>query len=561
MYAPTAMVPSAADEVTAYLAEQHQFYPHLATRDGLHAYDGRAPDFSRAAIRHRVAALELWGRRLCAAYPDLTTLMTATPLPSQEAADLALVEYARVYELFRWRDWRLYETDPCFYQSALDVSLYVKRPYAPLAERLAALTRHLACVPDVLAAARANLRVPLSRPATEQAMRAYTALGEYYTTGLLAVCQDMPADRTTRDALYRAVTTAAAAIEEFIAYLREQLAEPGGEFRLGTETLTEMIRSGELVDIPLQRLRALALADLAANRARAEELAGRLGLSLAEAFGNRGRERSPECDILVAAAATIAELRAHLVDSGVVNMELASTAFCRVARTPSFIGAGSAFMDAPGPFERPGLLAQFYVTLPDPAWPVEVRDDWLVKLHPCGLRNTAAHEVYPGHLLQFLHLGHHPSNAARALTSYAGVEGWAHYAEQLLIEADIAHGNPRAELAQLNMALLRDCRLLVALDLHAGAVTLPEAADFIAAHTHLPPIRCRQEALRGAQDPGYLNYTLGKLMLLKLRSDYARQEGQRYSLRRFHDALLSCGAPPLPLARRMLLADPSEPAL
>jgi uncharacterized protein (DUF885 family) len=223
--------------------------------------------------------------------------------------------------------------------------------------------------------------------------------------------------------------------------------------------------------------------------------------------------------------------------------------------------SGSAFMDVPGPFEQPGLPAYFYVTLPSADWPPDVSQAWLAKLNPWGLLNTASHEVLPGHMVHFAHLSQVPSNAARAITSYGAIEGWAHYAEEMLIEAGYGVREPRVEMAQLTMALLRDCRCLVAIDLHTGRLTLAEAAQRIGAETGLAAIRCRQEARRGAQDPAYCVYTLGKLMLRKLRADYARQEGQRYSLRGFHDALLACGAPPIPLARRMLLAEPAGPLL
>ncbi|HEV2239128.1 MAG TPA: DUF885 family protein, partial [Ktedonobacterales bacterium] len=359
----------------------------------------------------------------------------------------------------------------------------------------------------------------------------------------------------------RGIAGAVAAIEGFIADLREQLAEPAGDFRRGAATLAGMVAAGELLPMPLARLRALAEADLAANRARAEVVAGGLGLTLAEGFAALAPGQLEAPGILSAAAAAITGLRADLAESGSVDLAPFSSAACRVEQTPGTLGGSTAFMDAPGAFEQPGLPAYFYITLPDPTWPADLRAAWLAHLHPWGLRTSAAHEVLPGHLLQFAALARHPSPAARTFTSYAATEGWAHYAEQLVIEIGGVGAHPLAELAQLRMALLRDCRVLAALELHAGVATVAEAAKLIARHTLLPPDMCRQAALRGTLDPGYLNYTLGKLALLALRAEYQRQEGARYTLRRFHDALLGCGAPPIPLARRMLLAAPVAAAV
>jgi uncharacterized protein (DUF885 family) len=558
IHAPAATGSSVADDVSGYLAAHHAAAPHLASRAGLHTFDGLAPDLSPSAIQRRIQSLVRWGEHLRAAHPTAAAWSAHAPLTTRDERDLALVEYARGYELFRWREWRQHERDPRFYQSAIDATHYVKRPYAPLPERLDALARHLAAVPDVLDAARANLRRPLARAAIEQAIHAYSALAEYYADGLRAHCRAIAAGMDVLGRVERAIGSAVAAIQAFVTDLREQLAEPVGDFRLGAATLAGMVATGEMLPLTLDRLRALAMADLAANRAQAEEVAGSLGLTLAEAFAALAPGRPEEPGILNVGAAAIAGLRAELTGSGVIDLEALAIADCRVEHTPSTLGGSTAFMDAPGAFERPGLPAYFYITLPDPAWPADVRASWLTHLHPWSLRTSAAHEVVPGHLLQFAWLARHPSPAARTFTSYAATEGWAHYAERLVIEIGGAGAHPLAELAQLRMALLRDCRVLVALDLHASEASVAEAADLIARHTLLPLDTCRQSALRGTLDPGYLNYTLGKLQLLALRADYQQQEGACYTPRRFHDALLACGAPPIPLARRMLLAAPAE---
>jgi uncharacterized protein (DUF885 family) len=549
-----AATPHGNSDVRAFVAAYYAFHPHCAIWDGLHAYDGTVPDFSRSAIQRRIADLERWGEQL-RAYTGLVP--TTGPLATQLERDFALIEHARALELFRWRDWCPHERAPTFYHGALDVSIYLKRQYAPAGERLAALTRHLSAIPEVMAAAQANLRLPLAGPAIHHAIHTYSALAEYYDRDLRMGALGLATHDQEKAAVRAALTRAIAAVRDFVAFLRDQLSDPPGEFRIGASMLSTMIQVGEHVDLPLDRIRSIALADLARNRERAAEVAARMGLTPVSAIASLGQVHLAEGEVLAAVSAITEALRAFMAASDVIDVSAVDDAVYHVIETPPFMRAGSAFMDTPGPFEQPGQPAYFYVTLPDPTWPSNVRESWLRKLNPWGLTNTAAHEAIPGHLVHFLHLARVPSAPARAFTSYASIEGWAHYAEQLLIETGYARDDPRAEFAQLTMATLRDCRLLIALDLHAGDTSLEQAADFIAANTHMAPIRCRQEAMRCAQDPGCLYYALGKLMLLKLRADYARQEGERYSLRRFHQAFLDCGAPPLPLARRMLLDDPA----
>ncbi len=560
------MVPDGvAADVNAFVADYYAFHPHSAVWDGLHEHDGAVPDYSKSVIQRRITELERWGARFGA-----DGALTATPkdggvaarsamshLGTQTERDVALVEHARDFELFRWRDWRPHERNPGFYHGALDVSIYVKRSYAPAAERLAALIRHLHGVRDILAMARENLRLPLSRPATEHAIHTYAGLADFYDHQIRTAGAALIERGRDTTAFTAALGVAIGAVRRFIAFLREQMANPDGDFRLGADLFAQMIKHGEMVDLPLERVRAATLEDLAINEAGMAEIAGRMGIAVPEAIAMLDQARVPEDRVLAVAATAVEELRAFLADNTIVDLDIARGTTYYTVETPAFMRAGAAFMDVPGPFERPGQPAYFYVTLPDPAWPASARDAWLAKLNPWGLRNTAAHETYPGHLLHFLHVARVPSVAARAFTSYACVEGWAHYAEQMVVEAGFARGDLRYELATRTMAVLRDCRCLVALELHAGNATVQEATDLIATHTHLAPIRCRQEAQRGAQDPGYLYYVLGKLMVLKLRADYARQEGQRYTPKRFHEALLACGAPPVPLARRMVLDNPA----
>jgi uncharacterized protein (DUF885 family) len=530
--------------VEEYVARHYAFHPHMAIWDGRHEHDGRVPDYSPGAIATRVRELDEW-----------TQEVAPCRLDTQAARDLALVDYARRYEIFRWREWRPHERNPAFYYGALDVSIYLKREYADADERLRGLTSHLEGVHEVLLSARQNLRTRLPREALAQAIQSYTGLAEYYDRHIRQAGRLLARDRAALAAFERAAQRATSSVTRFVAYLRERLAEPAGDYRLGEPLFTGLLARAELLDVDLSQLRRAAEDDLARSHARLEELAGRSRVTVDQALRELGRAGLPLGAVLSYAEGAVDEMRAFLSRAGVVDLEPTESMHLQVVETPTFMRSGAAFMDVPGPFERPGLPAYFYVTLPGADWPADVSQAWLAKLNPWGLQNTTSHEVLPGHMLHFAHLARVPSSAARAITSYGSVEGWAHYAEEMLIETGYGRHDPRVEMAQLTMALLRDCRCLVALDLHTGRLTLTEAAQRFAAVTGLAPIRCRQEARRGAQDPAYCVYTLGKLMLRKLRDDYARQEGQRYSVRRFHDALLACGAPPLPLARRMLLAD------
>jgi uncharacterized protein (DUF885 family) len=155
------------------------------------------------------------------------------------------------------------------------------------------------------------------------------------------------------------------------------------------------------------------------------------------------------------------------------------------------------------------------------------------------------------------------SRLAKMFSSYAFVEGWAHYTEQMFLDAGFPKASTPEEklraakyrLAQSDEALLRLCRLVASIKLHTQNMTVDEATKFFMDNCYYEEKTARQEAVRGTFDPGYLNYTLGKLMILKLRADWQAQQGPRFTLQNFHDELLRHGMPPLPLLRERMLKD------
>ncbi len=243
----------------------------------------------------------------------------------------------------------------------------------------------------------------------------------------------------------------------------------------------------------------------------------------------------------------------------------------RVEETPAFLRATSfASMDTPGPFETKATEAYYYVTPVEKDWPAQQKEEWLTAFNYYTTDVVSIHEAYPGHYAQFLHLNaSQASRVAKMFTSYAFVEGWAHYTEQLLLDEGFGAGLDAApgpekllraakyRLAQSDEALLRLCRLVCAIRMHCEGMSVDEATKYFQEHCHYEEKPARAEATRGTYDPGYCLYALGKLQILKLRADWQLQEGAKFSLRRFHDSMLSHGAPPLRLLRELMLKDPA----
>jgi hypothetical protein len=541
--------------IAAFLDDYFAMHPYQAVKAGLHQFDGFITDWSASSISRRVADLARYEAELAplAALPLVTARdargVPALVPPAQPRWDARLALVQARGERFFWEIWRPHTTNPLTYIPLLDVSCYIRRNYAPLAERVRALTRHCAAIPDLLAVARGHLRDRLPLALAQQGIATCESLARFHQTELVAAVQPV-GDHALLHSFTKANRAAVAAYRAFIAELRGRLPLATNDFAVGAPILRGLLATGELVESSIDDLLALGEGDLARNQARIHEVAARLGVSPAAAMADLGRQHPPASAVLARTRELCEDIRRFLIDHAVVTVPGESR--CLVQETLPYMRNGSAYMDVPGPFDVAGTEAYFYLTLPDPAWSPAQQEAWLAKHSIPGLANTCIHEAWPGHYLQFLHLLHAPTAASKLFSSTSFVEGWAHYAEQLLIEQSYGADDPRYELQQLSMALLRDCRFLVALRLHTGQMTVEEAAAFIARAAYFTPMRAQQEALRGARAPGYLNYTLGKLLFLRLRADL-RAAYPGWSTQTLHDALLAFGAPPIPLLCEVLL--------
>jgi hypothetical protein len=512
-----------------------RFSPGFAREVGDHRFDGVVGDPSKAAIRARLEEIDRQIGRL----GELGPLSRGQDVDRR--ALIAQLQAARI-ELGELR--RPFQ-EPLFYIGhgvELDVSPYLKRDYAPLRERLAALRTHLGGYRGYLETARDNLEASLPRPNLEIAIEAAGGQVEYLEG---EVRQAAAADAETVTAIDRA----AADTRMFVDVLKARTGNAHDRFALGEDRFLRLLGVRELVEMDIPALDRLVRADIERNRAAAvkaaEELAPRAGIHAAL---ERVQDHHPTAaSIIQDVAAMLEGLRQFILDHDL--MTIPSEVRCQVRPTPSFAAFISAAMDSAGPLETVATESYYYVTVPRPDWGEAKAEEWLRHLNYAVLTNTSVHEAYPGHYLQSLHERRSTSLTRKLFWSYANVEGFAHYCEAMMLEAGYS-SDARVQLAQALDALLRDCRFLVAIGLHCRAMPMAEAIEVFRSVGFLSELPATREAMRGAWDPLYLNYTLGKLLIIELRKDHQRTG--TVSLRRFHDAFLGCGYLPIPLIRELL---------
>jgi uncharacterized protein (DUF885 family) len=233
-----------------------------------------------------------------------------------------------------------------------------------------------------------------------------------------------------------------------------------------------------------------------------------------------------------------------------------------ITETPPYARSGGfASMDTPGAFETRATEAFYYITPPEKDWDAKHKEEHLRLFNAPVMDIITVHEAYPGHYIQFLYAKQFPTKTRKLVACGSNAEGWAHYAEQMMLEEGFGDGSPKLRLAQLSEALLRDVRWIVGIRLHTSGWTVEQGTKLFEEKGFQEPSVAYEEARRGAYNPTYLYYTLGKLQIYKLRDDYKKTKGSAYTLEGFHDEFVRQGGIPIKLIRRILLPHDKGPTL
>ena len=537
--------------VDRYFDGHFHFRPMAATSEGFHEYDAELPAYSRREIeaevvRSRASLLEL-------------TRISQEALSKENRFDARLLEGSIRGHLLELEELRRWEYDPNFYNDAISQALFVlvQRDFAPADTRLKSLLARERNVPQVLASAHTNLVNP---PAiyTKVALLQVASEIQFLENDLpraVAGAQDAALKTEFRKLNQRAI----AEYKKFQDYLKTSLAPRShGSFAIGAEAYRQMLHDNEMVDTPLDQLLEIGERELRKTQAEFRSTAAQIdpAKSPIEVLQQLSRDHPDAGHLLSDTQAVLDGLRQYVETHRIVGIP--SRENPRVVETPPFMRALTfASMDTPGAFEQGSTQAFYNVTLPNPDWTDEQKEQHLRFFNRYALPGTSIHEVFPGHYTQFLWVRRAPTKVRKLVGCSSNAEGWAHYAEQMMLEEGYGDGDPKLRLFQLQAALLRLCRYIVGIGMHTRGMSLEEGTAFFEKEGYFEHVNAEREAMRGTTDPTYLVYTLGKLEILKVRKDYKRKLGERFSLQEFHERFLGFGYPPVKLVREEMLGDDS----
>jgi uncharacterized protein (DUF885 family) len=541
------------DYFDAYFAAR----PSEGTAAGLHKYDDRLEDGSADAAGKRIETV----KRLQAQLGKLR----AGKLTTDEAIDAEVLDGLLKAELLDLEVVRTWRTNPMGYISTppAAIDLLIKRDFAPAATRLRSVIARLKATPAMFAALKANVDDP-PREFTDLAVRMGGGSIGFFRDTVGAWAKeaagkdaDLLRDFTAaNDAVVKSLT-------ETVAWMKKDLLPKSrGKYALGAETFARKLLYEELVDIPLDRLLAIGEANLRRDQEAFRAVARKIDANKtpAEVMKALSADHPTEADLIPSARRTIEKIRKFLVDKKIVTIP--SEVRPTVLETPPYARNGSfASMDTPGAYETRATEAFYYVTPPEKSWSAKQKEEHLRLFNAPVMQIITIHEAFPGHYIQFLYARQYPTKTRKLTYCSSNVEGWAHYCEQMTVDEGYGDGDPKIRLAQLAEALLRDCRFVVGIKLHTQGMTVQEGARVFEKEGFQEPSTAYEEARRGAYNPTYLYYTLGKLQIYKLRADYRKASGKHYRLETFHNKFVRQGGIPIKLIRRILLPGDNGPTL
>jgi len=550
--------PAFANFVDTYFDSLYAFAPSSGTAAGFHQYDNKVEDLSAANINRRIATLHAQQRQIDS--------LRAKQLVLDDSIDAAMIDGAIKSELQDEEQIGNWKKNPMNYVGLPGnaVDLLMKRNFASPVERLKSVTARLRGMPQVLAEMRTNIVNP-PREFTDLAMRIAGGSVGFFKDDVAKWAKGAAgSDSTALREFTQVNDSVATAMQAAADWLKTTLLpRSNGKYAIGAKAFADKLRYDEMVDVPLPRLLQIGEAqldkDYKAFVATAQEVAP--GKTPQEAMETLNADHPTAANLISSANSTVKGLRQFLIDKKIVDIP--SDVLPIVTETPPYARSGTfASMDTPGAYETKAKEAFYYVTPPEKDWDAKHVEEHLKLYNRSVMDIITVHEVFPGHFLQFIYAPQFPTKTRKLLGASSNAEGWAHYGEQMMIEEGFGNRDPKTRLAQLSEALLRDCRWVVGMREHIYGLTVQRGADdYFTKKCFQQPANAYEEARRGAYNPTYLYYTLGKLEIYKLRADYQKARGSSYSLREFHDAFVKQGAPPIKMVRRILLPNDTSSVL
>ncbi len=571
---PVGAVASAADTQFAELSAQWldgamRLSPVSATQIGDHRFDSELDDLS---AKGRARSLK-FSRDMLARLDTVEV----SKLSRANQVDAGILRNQLKYDIWTAETLQSWAWDPQIYSQMAGGSLYtlMAREYAPLPDRLRAATARMRKLPALFAQMRANLnpdRVPKIH--AETVAKQNKGVLSIIDGMILPQAKQLPeADRKQLEAA--AVTLRKAVAENQLWLDKTLVPKAKGDFRLGKTLYDQKLAFA--LNSPLSRedIRTRAEAELIRVRSEMYDISRKALAGKADALPLPEKPTPAQQQAAIVAALAIASAdrpaRADVVETAKHELALATDFVhskdlitlpdspVEVILMPEFArGVSIAYCDSPGPLDKGQKT--FYAVSPIPdEWTDQQVDSFLREYNTRSIAELSVHEAMPGHYVQLWHSNKYPSTLRAVLGSGSFIEGWAVYAEKMMVDQGFMDGDPLYHLVQLKWYLRSLANAIIDQGIQVDGMTQDAAMKLMTEQTFQEEreaaLKWVRAQLTSAQLPSYF---VGVQEHLDLNREVQKHWDKAYSTKRYNDAVLSYGSPPVRYVRELMLDLPIE---
>ncbi len=503
----------------SYLDDYFRLRPLEATRLGDHRFDSQLEELTPEA---RAKWLELTRKTLA----DLPKQVDYQKLSRPAQIDFETFQHNLKADEWLTENTHPYEQDPRVYNGYINDSVYLllAQSSLPRETNVANCIARMALIPRVVTAAKQNLRNPC-RAHTETAIRQNRGAIGFYEKEIFEF-----AGRTRQlGALKAAAEPVAATLKEYQKFLESELLpqDASAEFARVERDMYVIARQLWSRYYPRQ---PLPPDDQEGRRATVAKV-----LEAVSKEHCRPEELTPEMKGRVVA------LKKFITEREI--LKLPEPDYCEVVEMPEFKrGNSTAYMDASPPLD-PNGKGQLAVSPPPKDWDAKRVQSYLEEYNNHMLDILAIHEGYPGHAVQLEYMNRNPSVIRKVLQSGVYIEGWAVYTEQMMLDQGYGEGNLALRLSQLKFYLRAVANTILDHKMHCSNMTDEEALDFLMNGCFQSEGEARLKVIRAKQSSCQLStYFVGRMAHYRLRQEIEREQGGKFTLARYHEAVLEPGA-------------------
>jgi uncharacterized protein (DUF885 family) len=536
-----------------YLETVMREEPMTATRLGDHRYDDRLEDLSANARKARLD-------RDKAALAGLAQAVDYKKLPRQAQVDYEIL--ARSFEARIWltENFKTFEEDPRVWGEYLTESVYLPlvQSTLPKDQNYANALKRMKYIPTIVDVARATITTP-PKVKTQTAILQTQGAIDFYSGEIYLVTGKPKTDAE----LTAATAPVIEALKKHLAFLKDTVLPRSGEnWRVGRalfekkldydldagmtadEVLAEAEREATRVENEMVVIaRQMWAAEYPGIVIPPDDKVGRREL-VAKALAATARRHGKPETLVNDAKATVGEITKFIREKDI--MRLPEPDRCAIIEMPEFMRGNSVAYLNPAPPLDIKARSEYAISPPPADWTAARVESFLGEYNASMLQILTIHEAYPGHYVQLEYANRVPSLIRRVLGSGTYSEGWAVYTEQTMLDQGFGAGDLALRLNQLKFYLRAVCNAILDHKMHCGNMTDEEARELLMGRAFQTEGEAVGKIIRSKQSSAQLStYFVGRTAFYRLRQSVQREEGEKFNIGRFHEAVLEQGSVPV----------------